>query len=348
MKKMKPTISQRQAEILKIIVQEYISNAQPVGSKRILTLLNQSVSTATIRKECATLEELGFLEKEHTSSGRVPSSKGYRYYVDHLMATDQIDKKVFQQLNALFDDRSKSIDLIINESTKMLSELTNLIVVVSQKNVQEDLKIQRIELIPLTSSTAAIVFILSNGEIIKKVYPLDATTMKDLKISIGLFNDNLAGTKLTDLTNNSAKAQQIISQSVKQYDTLFQKLLNGLAEEVGDHSRSYGLKNALINPEFSDTKKVERMLAIIEDISPFDWFNFSYQTAKNEWAIETKIGDEAKELLGEDYLSMVAAEFNLMEGQVNAITLIGPKRMKYDEANVLLKYLIDKINGFKK
>jgi heat-inducible transcriptional repressor len=270
MKKMKPTISQRQAEILKIIVQEYISNAQPVGSKRILALLDHEVSTATIRKECATLEELGFLEKEHTSSGRVPSSKGYRYYVDYLMAPDQIDKKIFQQLNALFDDRSKSIDLIINESTKMVSELTNLIVVVSQKNLQEDLKVQRIELVPLTSSTAAVVFILSNGEIVKKVYPMDATTMKDLKISIGLFNDNLAGTKLTDLTNNSQKAQQIISQSVKQYDTLFQKLLNSLAEEVGDHSRSYGLKNALINPEFSDTKKVERMLAIIEDISPFD------------------------------------------------------------------------------
>jgi heat-inducible transcriptional repressor len=87
---------------------------------------------------------------------------------------------------------------------------------------------------------------------------------------------------------------------------------------------------------------------VIEQISPFDWFNYSYQKAKNDLIIETKIGDEAKVFTGENDLSMMTTDFKLNEGQINAITLIGPKRMKYDQANVLLKFLIDKINDFRK
>jgi len=338
-------ISKRQEEILKIIVREYTKTAQPVGSKRILELMKKEVSTATIRNESVLLETNGFLEKEHTSSGRIPSSKGYRYYVDHLMEA-RIDRKVFKEIENLFNDRSKSIDDVINESTKMISELTNLIAIVSKKDLKQKLKIKHIELVPLGRNSASTIFILSNGEIIKKVYHLSEKDLSDLKISINLFNDNLVDSSVEDLIAKSNNVQEVIRDAIKDYDIRFQQLLKAITEEMVVKNEVYGIKNMLTNPEFSNTKKIERVLSIIENISPFDWFNFSYQNAKGQLLIDTKIGAEAASLTGEDDISLMTTDFTLNEGQINAITLIGPKRMKYEEANVLLKFLIDKINRF--
>jgi len=338
-------ISKRQEEILKIIVREYTKTAQPVGSKRILELMKKEVSTATIRNESVILEANGFLEKEHTSSGRIPSSRGYRYYVDHLMEA-RIDRKVFKEIENLFNDRSKSIDDVINESTKMISELTNLIAIVSKKDLKQKLKIKHIELVPLGRNSASIIFILSNGEINKKVYHLSEKDLSDLKISINLFNDNLVDSSVEDLIAKSNNVQEVIRDAIKDYDIRFQQLLKAITEEMVVKNEVYGIKNMLTNPEFSNTKKIERVLSIIENISPFDWFNFSYQNAKGQLLIDTKIGAEAASLTGEDDISLMTTDFTLNEGQINAITLIGPKRMKYEEANVLLKFLIDKINRF--
>jgi heat-inducible transcriptional repressor len=251
-------ISKRQELILKVIVQEYTKTAQPVGSKRIVELTNLGLSTATIRNESAVLENLGYLEKQYTSSGRVPSSKGYRYYVDFLM-DGKVDQLVFQKIEQLFADRTKSIDVIINESTKIISELTNLIAIVSKKDLQDQLKIKRIELIMLSDHAASVLFILSNGEIIQKGYYLDQQDINDLKISINLFNDNLIDTPINELINKSGDLEKVIGKAIKEYDFLLAKLLKALAEEMVIKKEIYGFKNVLINPEFSDAKKIEQI-----------------------------------------------------------------------------------------
>src|SRR4051794_28753540 len=118
-------LSDRQLLILQVIVDDFIRSAQPVGSRSLSKKKEISFSSATIRNEMADLEELGFIEKTHTSSGRVPSEKGYRYYVDHLLPPQSLNQKDISIIQSLFADRIFEFEKIIQKSAKILSDLTN-------------------------------------------------------------------------------------------------------------------------------------------------------------------------------------------------------------------------------
>ena len=128
-KEVREMLTNRQNIILKVIVDEFTKTAEPVGSKRLMSLLDFNVSSATLRNEMAKLEEYGLLEKTHTSSGRIPSSKGYRYYVEYLMEK-QLDPTLENQLQVMFHERSYTSEEIIKRSCDILSQMTNLTTVV--------------------------------------------------------------------------------------------------------------------------------------------------------------------------------------------------------------------------
>ncbi|ATG97333.1 heat-inducible transcriptional repressor HrcA [Mesoplasma lactucae] len=342
-------ITPREEEILKIIVNEYTSSAQPVSSKRIMELMGNTVSSATIRNECAFLENQNYLEKEHTSSGRVPSSKGYRYYVDNLMGNDAFDTSIFDSIEALFDNRSYSIDQIIEKSSNIISEMTNSLAIVSTREDVDHLKIRKIEMIPLTNKTASVIFILNNGDAINKVYCLDEQHMNDLPIAVKLFNDNLTDMYVEDIPRSLSGIEGELKTMVKNYEDLFRQFLSAVVEQTKAKSQTYGISNMLVNPEFTDISRLKNVMKIITSVSPFDWFDYNYQGSQKNISITTKIGFEINpDIDGVDDLAIIGAEFNTNGSQKNAITLIGPKRMRYDEANILLQFLIDKINGLTK
>lgn len=118
-------LTNRQNVIFKTIVEEFTRTAEPIGSKTLMNLLDFPVSSATIRNEMAALEKVGLLEKTHTSSGRIPSSKGYRYYVENLLETN-LDVPMQQTLKTYFTQRHYSIDDVVSKSCDILSEMTNL------------------------------------------------------------------------------------------------------------------------------------------------------------------------------------------------------------------------------
>lgn len=339
-------ITTREASILRIIVDEYTRTAQPVGSKKIMELMQNEISSATIRGECAILENHDLLEKRHTSSGRVPSTKGYRYYVDHLMNQNDFDGSLFEQIDELFLNRSYSIDQIIMRSSQIISEMTSLVAVISQKAEVDDLKIKKIEMIPLSSNSASVIFILSNGQVISKVFHLEGPLLNDLKIAINLFNDNLTETEVRNLTTNLPNISAGLKTSIKEYEGFFSQFINTILEQTRIRTQTVGLNNVLANPEFTNVEKIKNIMTIIANISPFEWFDYNYQSSKKNVAITTKIGLEINPDLKEtDDIAIIGAEFNGEGSQKNIITLIGPKRMRYDEANLLLHFLVNKING---
>src|SRR5919205_2986504 len=118
-------LTDRQLLILQVIVDDFIRSAQPVGSRSLSKKEEISFSSATIRNEMADLEEMGFIEKTHTSSGRVPSEKGYRYYVDHLISPQTLNQKEISIIQSIFAERIFEFEAIIQKSAKILSELTN-------------------------------------------------------------------------------------------------------------------------------------------------------------------------------------------------------------------------------
>ena len=147
-------ITDREKKLLKLIVESYISDAKPVGSKALCDVLN--CSSATIRNEMAYLEECGFLEKTHTSSGRIPSDKGYRYYVDNIMKPKELTGEDMLKLQTIFKNNSLVLSDAIVKSMEIVSELTNYTAIVLGET-SEDSKVAKVEVVPTSSDRKSVV-----------------------------------------------------------------------------------------------------------------------------------------------------------------------------------------------
>ncbi|PPE06234.1 heat-inducible transcriptional repressor HrcA [Mesoplasma corruscae] len=336
-------LKQRQAEILKIIVSEYIKTNQPIGSKTIQELITISVSSATIRNESAALEETGFLEKEHTSSGRVPSTKGYRYYVDNLMTFDTEDKTLREKLKAIIYSRKSNIDEVLEEAAKIISEITKMsAVVVTNQNNQKLLAVKKMDLIPLSKTLALVTFVLSDGNIQTETFNLSNVSIDDLKIAIKIFSDCLIDTPLNEIENNMENLKEILAQSINNYEYILQTFIGTILEKQSSKKEIVGIKNMLENPEFNDTNKLKKVISLMEGMSSFDWFDANYSASQKQNIITTKIGEEISEELSD--LTILETTFQTKQGSTT-LSLVGPKRIDYSQANHLIKLFTEFINS---
>ncbi|QEH61686.1 heat-inducible transcription repressor [Spiroplasma chinense] len=330
-------LSKRQEMILQAIIEEYIKTASPVGSKRIQEVISMDVSSATIRNESAFLEETGFLEKAHTSSGRAPSTKGYRYYVDNLMKSNDMEEAK-KQIDEIFKKRGSTIDQVLEETSRILSEMTNLAAVVSRENSNEEVKLSRVELIPLSSESAVVLFVLSNGQIENKAMNLDTVTLEELKISIDLFNDRLKDSKLSEIEFKSQAIVPVLKQQVKKYEFVLQTFVNALLHTGSPQAKTSGVKYLLQNPEFNDPEKIKKIIEFMETASPFAWFK-SQSNSNNKAAVA--IGFETG--IGNDDIAVVGTNFPTEGGGKGTLALVGPKRIQYDKVSDLLEWISQKI-----
>ena len=188
-------LTARQLLIFKCIVDEFIETAEPVGSKALMTKYQLPYSSATIRNEMSFLEDYGYLEKTHTSSGRVPSVEGYRFYVDNLEKRD-LDEGLKNQVAQIFSDRHRTLDEIIHKSCQMLSELTHLTSVVLGPDSSKD-TLQRISVVPLNDDRVTAIIITNQGYVENKVFDLNRHhNIDDLISCVNVMNDLLIGTPI--------------------------------------------------------------------------------------------------------------------------------------------------------
>src|SRR5574344_492133 len=187
----------RKDKILKIIVEDFIKTATPVGSDYLIHKYNIPYSSATIRNEMNSLEKEGLLEKTHTSSGRVPSTEGYKYYVKYLKS-DGIDSKLKSQIQQVFEN-SKSIEEVLGESCEILSSMTNLAsVYLGPTSTTEALA--SVQLVPLSKNSATAIFITDRGYVENKTFIFDENVnMNDMKKCVSLIDERLRGTKIDQL-----------------------------------------------------------------------------------------------------------------------------------------------------
>lgn len=158
-------LTDRQIELLRCIVEEYVATAIPVGSKTIIQKYMKDISAATVRNDMAILEKANLLEKNHTSSGRVPSIEGYKFYEKNFSKPIVKDENLKIKLRKIFADRTKSIETIIEESCKIITESTKLPLITIEKN--KDILLKRIDLVEINKSTAMVIVIASNGNLSK-------------------------------------------------------------------------------------------------------------------------------------------------------------------------------------
>lgn len=330
----------RRELILKYIVEYFIKYAQPLGSKTLIEEYGLNCSSATIRNEMMELENLGYLEKTHTSSGRIPSSKGYKYYIDHLREST-IDDSIKHNLAVIFDEKSKSIEEVIVESCQILSHMTNLASVVLGPNASEE-HLLSIQLIPLSQNSATAVFVTDQGYVENKTFILPKNVnINDIEGCVKMLNERLKGTPVSGLIEKTELLKPIITEYVKNNDVVYQQIAKALLSFTTQRVSMFGQNNLLEQPEFSqDVTKLQKLMRLIE--SP-DKINNLIGEETNEGGISIHIaGDEGENLKD---VSIITSDIKLGGEKRGKIALVGPKRMDYDKVLTALEYLSERIDA---
>lgn len=320
----------RQETILKLIVDEYVKSAEPIGSKALAEMLE--VSSATIRNDMGVLEDLGFIEKTHTSSGRVPSEKGYRYYIETIVKNLDDETNGYFEFEKIFD-KDQARDEIIREAINLLSEATNCTAISLGPNAYHS-KVKKIQLVPITPHQALILVITNFGYVESKQISLqeEIDTQELVKV-IDLLNEMLVDTPISKV---SEKLHYEIQHSqVKELLKYRETIVESFIEAFSKFTRSRyltGSSNMLYQPEFNDIQKLREFMATIENN---EIFQIVEQDAEG---ISVKIGSENKVTAMSD-CTVISSSYDTLDGEKGTISLVGPTRMNYRKVIPLMKYI---------
>jgi len=327
-------LTNRQNEILKLIVLEYIKLAKPVGSNLICDRLK--CSSATVRSEMAALEELGLLEKTHTSSGRIPSEEGYRYYVDHLMKLKEISAEDMLKLQLIFNNNQLELSDCLKKSLEIVSDITNYTsVVLGNKSHENTLK--EVNIVPLSNSSMTVIVITDKGFVEHKTINVNGISLDEIKKTVNLINNLIVGTPIDEVSSKlEFEVKPIIGNYVKEHERLYNVFYNVFTNFTNRNVDVVGKKNILRLPEFSSVEKVREIMDKldednIENIVEEDDFN----------NIKVYIGKENKL---DDDMTVIKTKYKTdKEEGTNAI--IGPKRMENDRVVNLLEFIKNNIEN---
>lgn len=324
-------LSERQNIILKTIIDEFTRTAEPVGSKTLMTLLEVQVSSATLRNEMAKLEDVGLLEKTHTSSGRIPSSKGYRYYVEYLMEK-QLDDEVQNTLTTIFHERHYSMEEIIKKSCDILSQMTNLTSVVLGPETKTQ-TLEHIQIFPINERSAVGVFITNHGHTENKTFHFDENvSLSDIQTCCNLLNDKLSGTPISDVIEKMEEIKPLLDSQIARHEVLFQAFVSAFVKFASDNVYTSGTSNMLYQPEFSDIEKLRELMKMLEDTSIWR------QLGNSDNDVVVRIG-ESNEVIPMDNVSVVSSKFKLNNDEEGQLMVVGPTRMPYNRVVALMEYM---------
>ena len=326
---------ERKEEILKAIVEEFIRTAQPVGSETLLKKYQLKCSSATIRNAMAALEKEGYLEKTHVSSGRVPSSKGYQYYLEKLDNSSMmttIDMEFQREFQRILNNKSKSVEDVLSQSCEILSEMTKMATVVLGPRANDE-KLVSVQLLKLSNNSAMGIFITDSGYVEKKTFVIDdknSGAYETLKNAVSLLNDRLSGTPISELEDKARLLKPIaISLFGKEGDLVIQAFMETLLSFTKKRYQVYGQKNLLNMPEFSND--INSFLSAVETLE--DPSKLEKNLSENDNLGFCNVG----------FTNENKGDFAIISKAVNGkdqIAVVGPKRMDYKRILSALEYVV--------
>lgn len=337
-------LSKRQLLILQVIIEEFIRTAQPIGSRAISKRHEVTFSPATIRNDMADLEELGYLEKTHSSSGRVPSEKGYRFYVDHLLMPIHLSNEDQHSISNVFNQDMVEFEKVIQNSVHVLSDLTNYTSIILGPEVYET-TLKQIQIIHLSTTTAVAILVTNTGHVEHRSFtiPKEINPM-DLEKLMNILNERLIGVPIVHLHQRiKRELSLILDHYIQDMETAFNYLKGALLDQQPNNLYVGGITNMLLQPEFSDVSKIHSLYSLIEKEDMM-----TQMLRSDEKGIHISIGNE-NELNEMKDCSIITATYSLQGQQYGTIALIGPKRMEYSRVVSLLESLSGHMtNTFKK
>ena len=326
-------LNERKKKILAAIVESYIRNGEPVGSKTLLEKLNIPVSSATIRNDMAELSSMGLLEQPHTSAGRIPSNAGYRYYVDHLMSRAEPDENLRKLIESKMSTENTEPEKVLENAGEVLADITNC-TAVSTTPDGESSRIRRVEIIPIGTRTVMLVLLTSTGILKSKLCRAESEITPD--IIEGFYNltsAKLVGTLISDI---SIVTMQTLAASVGINGLAMLPLLAGIAELAAQATQTdimlEGQSNLLNHRELE-----ENAYELMEFLKKSEALGQLISSSKNN--IKVLIGNENR------YPQLKNSSIILARYKINddsgTIGLIGPTRIDYAKLIPSVKYLTD-------
>lgn len=357
---MKKLLNDRRKLVLKAIIDEFIESAIPVGSKLLIKKYQIPYSSATIRNEMVILEELGLLEKTHTSSGRVPSEDGYRFYIENLLGkTDSrvnenvttavsIIKQQGRQLT-LLDELANicyktgiSFDERIREIIKVISEITNHTVFYLGPSLHR-VNVAQIKLVQVSQYEALVLLITDQGKVETRIFAINSLQeLETLDNIVKYMNEMLANVPLSLLVEKLENdIQPILSQHLEEYEGFHKEFLL-LFESFGESATYFsGQVNMITNESLKNFRKLKAIFNFFEDEHDMQWFK------SNEVGIDVHIGEEIRNSLFNEH-AIIRMTFEMPTRGHGTIGVIGPTRMQYNDIIQLLTFVnqfVDKDGG---
>lgn len=332
-------LTPRRIQIFKAIVDEYIRTAEPVGSKTLQQKYKLPYSSATIRNDMQILEEMGYLEKTHTSSGRVPSTQGYKFYCENMLNESSLDKKMEVAIRDAFAASNMNIEEAIQMSCQILSEMTNLTTGAIGPDAANQ-KLAHIKLFSVDERNAVCVFITDSGHTETRNFHFDEdVSMSDIENCTDIINSKLKGVPIVELANRMEDLKPDFVNVVQRHDMLFTAFVQAFIKFASENIYFSGKERMLYQPEFEDVEKLKQLMNMLEDRNV--WRDIGNQ--ETAIAVRTNRGAE---LTWIDDVAIVRSKFKVNEHDSGQLMVVGPSRMQYEKIVAMIDYaagLIEKM-----
>lgn len=332
-------LDERKTKILSAIVQDYIATAEPIGSRTIARKYRIGISPATIRNEMADLEDMGYLSQPHTSAGRVPSDKGYRFYVDFLMPTVELTPEVNKILDDLLKARIKQIEDLVDEVASIISMLTSYTAITLGPQ-PESSKLKHVQLSRIEEGKGLILVVTNYGSIHHHILniPKRLTDGDLIRIS-NVFNHFLVGKTAQEITDETVEDLKLELIDYEQVIHLMARILREHLDDRRDEAKmvSIGSSRMLDHPEFKDLEKAKNFLSLLEQN---DLIIKALNNAAKPNAVTITIGNENPWAELQDF-SIVTASLSIEGKNLATFGILGPTRMEYPKVVTILERITE-------
>ncbi|OLZ10460.1 heat-inducible transcriptional repressor HrcA [Sulfobacillus thermosulfidooxidans] len=328
----------RKRTILQALTEDYINSAEPVGSRTLAKKYNLGISPATIRNEMADLEEWGFLEQPHTSAGRVPSDKGYRFYVDELMSKAPIGHELLERIRSTYQSRVRELEWFIHQTAKLVSDITGYPSIVLAPSWEQGI-FSALHFVGVGEDSALLIIRTADGFTQNKTVSIPKElSLAQLNALAQDFSRQFAGVSMRDLQNYILDP---LSTSLFEHAALWQTVLGWFLTEGSDDERMTvaGPLTILNYPEFNDINKVRRVLGFLEQDKAVEQIVHSHPAD----GVMALIGSETSIEDIQD-CSVVTASYRVGQTVVGRVMVVGPRRMQYAYVMTVLEVVSDELS----
>lgn len=339
LKEVMNVLDDRKKKILQAIIDEYIQTAEPVSSSAIVKKYGLDISSATVRNDMAELENIGYLDKPHTSSGRVPSPKGYRFYVDELLKDDNLSLDEIKYIQSKLETKVSAIEDLMKIATNTLSEITHYTTVsIGPKAIQDN--IEEIKFVSLGSRMMMAIIVTDTGIVKEAIINFNQDiTEEQIETLNTMFNNKLKGEPLAKIDR---PIEEYIFSEMNYSVDMIRPIMEQMRHAINEEEKFYleGANRAFELPEFKSLDIAKNFINILDTKElMLDMLHSGIAQDINVY-----IGDENENEELKDF-SVITFKHSVGDKQLGTIGIIGPTRMDYSKVISVMKYISKKLNG---